>query len=302
MENSDFGLMLFDRLEIIKTAYTKYDLENKSYLSFSGGKDSAILSHLLDMAIPNNKIPRVFIDTGIEYKLVRDFVIEQAEKDERFVIIKPSTPIIPMLKKYGYPFKSKAHAHNVSIYQHSGLTKAVKNYLGIIGKATKFKCPKMFQYQFTEQFKLKISEQCCNQLKKKPVKKWEKENNRFITLTGMRREEGGNRAELKGCILTDKNGNVKKFHPLLVVTEEWEEEYIKQFSVELSKIYSPPYNFKRSGCKFCPFALDLGKQLEVAYRLMPEEAKMGEIIWKPVFDEYRRLNYRLKKTEQIKLF
>jgi len=63
----DNELLLIDRIEAIKTANKKYDLEHNAYLSFSGGKDSTVLHYLLDMALPNNKIPRVFINTGIEY-------------------------------------------------------------------------------------------------------------------------------------------------------------------------------------------------------------------------------------------
>ena len=62
----DYELTLFDRIEVIKTTNKKFDLEHNAYLSFSGGKDSTILHYLLDMALPNNEIPRVYIDTGIE--------------------------------------------------------------------------------------------------------------------------------------------------------------------------------------------------------------------------------------------
>ena len=65
-------LLLLDRIQAIKATNEKYDLENNAYLSFSGGKDSTILHYLLDMALPNNKIPRVYIDTGIEYRMVRE--------------------------------------------------------------------------------------------------------------------------------------------------------------------------------------------------------------------------------------
>jgi hypothetical protein len=37
-------------------------------------------------------------------------------------------------------------------------------------------------------------------------------------------------------------------------------------------------------------------------RLMPVEERQCEIIWKPVYDEYRRINYRLKKDVQEKSF
>lgn len=113
----DNELLLYDRIEVIKTTNLKYDLESNAYLSFSGGKDSTILHHLLDMALPNNRIPRVFIDTGIEYNLIRQFVMDMASKDDRFVILKPTVPVKPMLEKYGYPFKSKQHSHNIALYQ-----------------------------------------------------------------------------------------------------------------------------------------------------------------------------------------
>lgn len=47
-------------MEMIKTTIAKYG-EDKFYISFSGGKDSTVLHHLIDEAIPGNKIPRVFI-------------------------------------------------------------------------------------------------------------------------------------------------------------------------------------------------------------------------------------------------
>ena len=59
----DNELLLFDRIEVIKTANEKYDLENNAYISFSGGKDSTVLHYLIDQALPNNRIPRVFINT-----------------------------------------------------------------------------------------------------------------------------------------------------------------------------------------------------------------------------------------------
>ena len=69
----DNEFLLQDRLQKIRQIIRKYGEEN-FYLSFSGGKDSTVLSHLLDMALPNNKIPRVYANTGIEYRLILEFV------------------------------------------------------------------------------------------------------------------------------------------------------------------------------------------------------------------------------------
>lgn len=51
----DYELTLFDRIEVIKTAYGKYDLEHNAYISFSGGKDSTVLHYLMDEAVPNER-------------------------------------------------------------------------------------------------------------------------------------------------------------------------------------------------------------------------------------------------------
>ena len=126
-------------------------------------------------------------------------------------------------------------------------------------------------------------------------------SNRTITLTGMRGAEGGQRANIKGCVLTDYKGKVIKFHPLLVVSDEWENWFVEQNKINLCELYYPPYNFKRTGCKGCPFSLDLQEQLEIMELYLPNERRQCEFIWEPVYNEYRRLNYRLKKVEKVRL-
>lgn len=112
----DNELLLFDRINVIKDTINKYGEEN-FYLSFSGGKDSTIVHHLLDMALPNNHIPRVYFDTGIEYQMIRDFVLKMAKNDKRFVIVRSNKPIKQMLEDVGYPFKSKQHSKLVELYK-----------------------------------------------------------------------------------------------------------------------------------------------------------------------------------------
>ena len=303
MEKEDFELILFDRIEIIKSLNKKVDLEKNAYISFSGGKDSTILHYLIDMALPNNRIPRVFINTGIEYNYIVEFVNELASKDDRFVILKPTQPIKPMLEKVGYPFKSKEHSNYLSVYQHCGLeSKTVDRYLNPSEKRKKYGCPTFLKYQFTKEFKLKISNLCCYKLKKEPIKKWQKQNNRSITLTGMRKDEKGTRANIQGCIITDKTNKIVKFHPLLVVNDDFENWFIEKNNIKLCKLYYEPFNFKRTGCKGCVFALDLQEQLTIMNTYLPNERKQCEMIWEPVYKEYRRLGYRLSKKEQCKLF
>jgi len=99
-----------------------------------------------------------------------------------------------MLKQKGYPFKSKEHAHKLSIYQNSGMTKAVDRYVkGLRNDDTlsKFSCPKSLLYQFTDDFELKVSEKCCDELKKKTVHRYEKQSRRTVAIIGLRTAEGG---------------------------------------------------------------------------------------------------------------
>lgn len=297
----DYELLLFDRLNVIKDTINKYGEEN-FYLSFSGGKDSTILHHLIDMALPNNGIPRVFINTGIEYNDIVNFVKELASKDDRFVILKPTKPIKQVLEKYGYPFKSKEHSLYVSVYQNKGTeSKTIQRYLNPSKKRQSFGCPSILKYQFEKEFNIKISNQCCYKLKKEPVNKWAKQNNKSITITGMRRDEGGTRKSLD-CIIT-KNGKAIKFHPLAVVDDEWENEFIKRNNIQLCKLYYPPFNFDRTGCKCCPLALKLQEQLDTMLMYLPNEKKQCEMIWKPIYEEYRKLGYRLRKDNgQMNIF
>lgn len=285
--------LLADRIQKIKSINELYDLENNAYISFSGGKDSTVLSHLIDEALPDNKIPRVYFNTGIEYKKLVSFVERERERDGRIKIIKPSQNIKQILESYGYPFKSKEHSHNLCEWQNGNRTAvSIRNYFRLQDSGYRC-CPKILMYQMKADFKLKVSDKCCYKLKKDIAHNYEKESKRFITLTGMMTEEGGQRENLN-CIITDKDGKIKKFHPLVAVNKEFEEWYIQERKIELCELYYPPFNFNRTGCKGCPYSLDLQEQLDVMAVYLPEERKQCEAIWKPVYAEYRRLGYRLK--------
>lgn len=288
----DNMFILGDRLQKIRQIINKYG-EDNFYISFSGGKDSTVLSHMIDLALPNNKIPRVYSDTGIDLIMIHNFVIDKACKDKRFIIIKPTLNIRDTLKTYGYPFKSKIHSHCVNLFQTDPSKKMWQGYTGQRPEHWHSStCPKKLMYQFTDKNTLKISDMCCVNLKEKPLMKWSKENNKPYAMIGVMKEEGGRRTR-SHCLIFEGN-KLKKFQPLVAITKEWEEWYINKYDVEICQIYKEPYNFKRTGCKGCPFALNLQDELDTLEKFFPGERKQCEIIWKPVYDEYRRINYRLK--------
>lgn len=288
--------ILQDRLQKIKQIINQYREEN-FYLSFSGGKDSTVLSALVDMALPDNRIPRVYSDTGIELNMVRDFVFDMAKTDDRLIIIKPSVPIKTMLENDGYPFKSKEHSRIVAIYNKHGMNCiTVPRYLGEReGYGTRYSCPKKLKYQFTDDFKekLKISDKCCFRLKEEPLYEWSKIHNKTCRILGIKPSEGGRRSTTK-CLAFKNNGKILSFHPLAPVTKDWENWFISKYNIKICDIYNPPYNFERTGCKGCPFNIRIQEDLDTLEKFFPAERKQCEIIWKAVYDEYRRLGYRLK--------
>ena len=284
--------ILEDRLQKIRQIITKYG-EDNFYISFSGGKDSTILSELVDMAIPDNKIPRVYSNTGIEYGLILDFIEKERAKGHTWelVIIKPETPIKQMLEKEGYPFKSKEHAAVVASYQKGNKTgQWVTRYLN---RKDRFGCPPKLRYQFSDECNIHISDKCCLRMKEEPLRKWQKENNKPYAILGIMPDEGGRRTDAK-C-LAFKGKNKMNFQPLVPVTKEWENWFIEKYHIGICDIYGPPYNFKRTGCKGCPFNPELQKNLDVLEKYFPNERKQCEAIWKPVYEEYRRIGYRLKE-------
>ncbi len=76
---TDNEFLLEDRIQKIRQVIGKYGEEN-FYISFSGGKDSTVLSALIDLALPGNKIPRVYANTGIEFRLILEFVERERER------------------------------------------------------------------------------------------------------------------------------------------------------------------------------------------------------------------------------
>lgn len=297
----DFELTLFDRLGVVRDTIAKHGGEGNFYVSFSGGKDSTIASRLLDEALPGNRIPRVYFDTGIEYNAIRAYVLALRESDDRFAIVKPSRPIAQMLREDGYPFKSKQHSLMLATYQNSGLTKSVKNYLRVSdGGKMQLQCPEMLKYQFTPSFSLKVSDKCCKNMKKRPALAYERESGRKVAITGIRKAEGGQRASIGGCVVF-KGGALHRFHPLFVVSEEWEDWYVSTREIKLCELYYPPYNFKRTGCKGCPFNPELRRDLETMQRLLPGEYRQCWAIWGPVYEGYQRVGYRIEPYERGKL-
>ena len=291
MTDEEFNFLLEDRKQKIQQINDEHNFQEKAYIAFSGGKDSMILSHLVDMALPKNRIPRVYVNTGIEYLIQVNFVKSLKENDDRIYIIKPTKNVQETLEEVGYPFKSKYHGHMMNTLNNSGMTESLKKYFFPV-KNTPHSCPKILQYQATEKLPFKISDKCCKEFKKKPFRFYEKQTGRAIAITGIRGAVGGIH-EIAGC-LTYEHGKVRMFNPLQPISEKFCQIFVERFDINLSPLYYAPYNFKRTGCKGCPLNVHLKDDLQVLASYLPNEYKNCWNIWEPVYKEYQRIGYRIK--------
>lgn len=82
----------------IREWYNHFD--GDVYVSFSGGKDSTVLAHLVHDIYPD--VPLVFCNTGLEYPEIQSFARKMGAE-----FIRPKMQFSEVISKYGYPIISK---------------------------------------------------------------------------------------------------------------------------------------------------------------------------------------------------
>ena len=82
--------------------------DGEVYVSFSGGKDSTVLKHIVDSMYDD--VPALFVNTGLEYPEIQKFAMLQ----KNVVTIRPKMRFDEVIKKYGYPVISKEVSNTVS--------------------------------------------------------------------------------------------------------------------------------------------------------------------------------------------
>ena len=78
------------------------------YVSFSGGKDSTVLLDIARKLYPD--ILAVYVDTGLEYPEIREFV----KSFDNVEWLKPKKNFRQVITEYGYPFISKEVSDKVA--------------------------------------------------------------------------------------------------------------------------------------------------------------------------------------------
>ena len=99
-------------LKVMKTKmriqeWVDYYGEDGVYVSFSGGKDSTVLLHIVRSMYPN--IEAVFSNTGLEFPEIVEFV----KSFDNVTIIRPEKSFKRVITEEGYPVVSKAVSNAV---------------------------------------------------------------------------------------------------------------------------------------------------------------------------------------------
>lgn len=84
--------------------------EDGVYLSFSGGKDSTVLGHIIREVCGYKNIPFVFVDVPTQYPELKQF----AQTFDNLVILKPKISFAQVCEQYGFPMISKVVSNCVS--------------------------------------------------------------------------------------------------------------------------------------------------------------------------------------------
>ena len=218
------------------------------YVAFSGGKDSTVLLDLCRKYYP--EMEAVFVDTGLEYPEIREFV----KQTPNVTRLKPTLTFKDVLEKKGYPVISKSVAEALYKIKSPGTSERVRQK-ALYGdeKGSYGKLPKKYRYLIDAPFK--ISARCCEVMKMNPTIKYYKKTGK-VPFVGTMASDSNKRAYAymkKGCFMMNKSQ--PKCTPLGFWTTEDIWEYIKTNDLPYCSIYDT--GVKHTGCVFCMFGAHL---------------------------------------------
>ena len=271
----------------------------KVRVSFSGGKDSTVLLHIARQLYPD--IEAVFVDTGLEYPEVRDFV----KTFDNVTWLKPEMNFREVVTKYGYPMISKEVSLYVSVARRNPGGKVAQ--LFVPGNAHDVKYNGKFsqvKYRDLINADFLIDNKCCNVMKKKPLKAYDKQTGKKPIIATMACESGlrKNAWLNNGCNAFDDKHPISQ--PMSFWTEQDVLEYLRRYKVPYASVYGDiieengklrTTGCQRTGCVYCGFGAHLEKEPTRFQRLKETHPKLynyclnggeydDEGLWRPTKD------------------
>lgn len=292
------SLLALDLEDKVITSYEKLDewytaWGGQCYVSFSGGKDSTVLSYLAARYLSSFRTPPwplnlVFVNTGLEYPEIQKFVNEYADwlrKEFPHVTVnlhrlRPKMNIRQVVERYGYSIVSKEVANCVWLARKSGNGTRMARLRGELldrdGKPSAYNCER---WGFLLDAPFLVSSECCRIMKKNTAHRYEgRENEKPIVAT----MAGEGRQRFQKWMATGCNAFEGK-RPMGKPMSFWTEQNVLQFIVERGLPYASVYGdivasdgendyaetlidrklhctgCQRTGCVFCGFGAHLEK-------------------------------------------
>ena len=238
--------------------WVDYYGEDGVYISFSGGKDSTVLLDIVRSMYPN--IEAVFSNTGLEFPEIVKYV----KSFDNITIIKPEKTFKQVIQEKGYPVVSKSVSNCVRLarknIEEGKDTLRVRQIRGL-EKGSKFNKAK---WEFLLDAPFKISDECCNELKKKPMKEYQKKTGKVPFIATMA-DEGQQREAV--YLKTGRNAfKSGRSQPMGFWTEQDILQYIIENNLKICSVYGDiveesdmlgnkyyrTTGEKRTGCTWCP--------------------------------------------------
>lgn len=213
-------------------------------VSFSGGKDSTVLKHIVDQMYDD--VPALFVNTGLEYPEIQLFVKEIRSGIYSFFnsdveILRPQMRFDEVVKKYGYPVVSKEVARAVR-WARSDKEKSKSFYMKrfdgeLLDKQGNKSAFNMEKWKFLLDSDFLIDSSCCDVMKKKPLKQYQKATGRKPIIGTLANES---RLRMKnwfayGCNAFECKDPTSK--PLSFWTEQDVLRYIQKYNVPYCSVY-----------------------------------------------------------------
>lgn len=212
---------------------------NTYYLSYSGGKDSHFLYWFIKEYLKRDDIKIVGINTYMEHHEI----LERINKNSDIVLL-PKIKPFEIKEKYGIPCFSKIQDEYISRYQRGSRAKSTIDFIDG-NNSTKFKLNKKAKELLLNNKLHKISNKCCQVLKKDTAHEFQKKTG-LKEILGVRADEGELRkSKYKSCFTKDM-----KFTPIHDLSDELLDKIYKKYNIEIPEVYK---YINRTGCMGCPY-------------------------------------------------